>query len=60
MPKARTVNAGTKFIIRGIARQHVGGHRETFCVAEAEPRQRGTPRETGRGVLERGSAVRGS
>ena len=42
---AETVNAGTKFIVRDIAQQQVGEHREIVYLVETEARQRLTPRE---------------
>ena len=42
---AETVNAGTKFIVRDIAQQQVGEHREIVYLVEIEARQRLTPRE---------------
>ena len=37
---AETVNAGTKFIVRDIAQQQVGEHREIVYLVEIEARQR--------------------
>ena len=46
--EAKTLNAGTKFIVRDTA--ELGGeHIETVCLAEIEARQRCTPIKKGCG-----------